>query len=125
MPLHDDMRLCAGKTKTGKPCRNPAVKDSEFCRQHGGNVANAAGRFDRGNAGAWRHGAYSKRLRSASERALYREVLHAIERDFNLNDSTDRIEAEMVATYFVKWRAAAEANSDERQDHYDALIRKP
>ena len=28
-------RMCAAKTKSGKPCRQPAQKNVEFCRLHG------------------------------------------------------------------------------------------
>jgi hypothetical protein len=36
MPLDNVTRLCRAKSKrSGKPCRNPAVKYSQRCRMHG------------------------------------------------------------------------------------------
>ena len=80
--LNPDAARCAAKSKrTGKRCKNPAVKGKRVCRLHGGlslsgedrtekqkaNRPPAAGKvnqgsFRKGNQAARKHGAYSSRL---------------------------------------------------------------
>ena len=43
---------CGAKTRTGDPCKSPAVKERQRCRMHGGT--NKGGR--KGNRNAWIHG---------------------------------------------------------------------
>jgi hypothetical protein len=42
------------RSRSGKPCRSPAVKGSRVCRMHG-----TGGGAPKGNRNAWRHGLYS------------------------------------------------------------------
>ena len=50
------MSRCGARTRTGKPCRSPAVRGKRRCRMHGGAAASGA---PIGNKNARRHGYYS------------------------------------------------------------------
>lgn len=51
---------CGARSRSGDPCRSPAVKGNARCRMHGGKGSGAA----RGNRNAWKHGWYSTRVRA-------------------------------------------------------------
>ena len=52
---------CHARTRSGKPCRSPAVKGSQRCRMHGGKGSGAP----KGNRNAWKHGGRSAETRKA------------------------------------------------------------
>jgi hypothetical protein len=56
---------CGARTRSGAPCRSPAIHGHQRCRMHGGKGSGAA----RGNRNALKHG-----LRSASHMAWKRSV---------------------------------------------------
>jgi len=47
-------RRCGARTRSGKPCQSPAMKNGR-CRMHGGPSTGAP----KGNRNAWKHGRYS------------------------------------------------------------------
>ncbi|WP_414894364.1 HGGxSTG domain-containing protein [Sphingomonas sp. Root1294] len=51
---------CGARTRSGQPCRSPAVNGRRRCRMHGGKGSGAP----RGNANAVKHGWYSGRVRA-------------------------------------------------------------
>jgi len=53
---------CGAKTRSGKPCRSPAVSGKKRCRMHGGAAGSGA---PRGNKNALKHGSFT---REATER---------------------------------------------------------
>jgi hypothetical protein len=50
---------CGAKTRSGGPCRSPAVQGKKRCRMHGGAPGSGA---PRGNQNALKHGFYTKAL---------------------------------------------------------------
>jgi hypothetical protein len=48
---------CGAKTRSGKPCRSPAVSGKRRCRMHGGAPGSGA---PRGNKNALKHGRYTR-----------------------------------------------------------------
>jgi hypothetical protein len=48
---------CGAKTRSGKPCRSPAVQGKKRCRMHGGALGSGA---PRGNKNAQKHGLYTR-----------------------------------------------------------------
>jgi hypothetical protein len=48
---------CGAKTRSGKPCRSPAVQGKKRCRMHGGAAGSGA---PRGNRNALKGGLYTK-----------------------------------------------------------------
>src|SRR5438309_11803120 len=47
---------CGARTRSGKPCRSPAVRGKRRCTMHGGAAGSGA---PLGNKNAFRHGHYS------------------------------------------------------------------
>jgi len=48
---------CGARTRSGKPCRSPAVEGKKRCRMHGGAPGSGA---PRGNKNAVKHGLYTR-----------------------------------------------------------------
>jgi hypothetical protein len=48
---------CGARTRSGLPCRSPAVRGKRRCRMHGGAPGSAA---PRGNKNALKNGAYTR-----------------------------------------------------------------
>jgi hypothetical protein len=64
---------CGAKTRSGAPCKSPAVQGKRRCRMHGGAEGSGA---PIGNKNALKHGRYTKEAiqRRKSLRALLREA---------------------------------------------------
>jgi hypothetical protein len=77
-----------------------------------------------GNLSGMTHGAYVKRLLDEQDRELFDRTLDAIRRDFDLNDSTDQMQATMAAFYFTRWFRAIEGNADAAIGNFDGLFRR-
>ncbi|MCP2671659.1 hypothetical protein NHF40_12045 [Maricaulaceae bacterium EIL42A08] len=54
-PMMESSR-CGAKTRSGTPCKSPAVSGKKRCRMHGGAKGSGA---QRGNTNALKHGWYS------------------------------------------------------------------
>lgn len=72
-PMHADTphaarKLCGARTRSGEPCRQPAVRGRDRCRMHGGTSPVGAA------SGTFRHGLYSRYL-PARLLATYRRSL--------------------------------------------------
>jgi hypothetical protein len=50
-------RRCGAKTRSGKPCKSPAVRGKRRCRMHGGAPGSGA---PRGNKNALKHGRHTR-----------------------------------------------------------------
>jgi uncharacterized protein YjcR len=65
-----DSRRCGAKSRSGKPCRSPAVTGKKRCRMHGGAAGSGA---PRGNKNALKHGRYTRK--AIEERRQLRALL--------------------------------------------------
>ena len=61
---------CGAKTRSGAPCRSPAVLGRSRCRMHGGAAGSGA---PRGNQNALRHGLYTRK--AIEERQQVQDLL--------------------------------------------------
>jgi hypothetical protein len=61
---------CGAKTRSGEPCRSPAVHGKKRCRMHGGAPGSGA---PRANQNALKHGLYTRE--AIAERRRIRELL--------------------------------------------------
>lgn len=77
LPIHQSLR-CGARTRTGSPCRSPAVSGRQRCRMHGGAKGNGA---PAGNCNALKHGRYSREAIEFRRRMqeLVREARELIE----------------------------------------------
>jgi hypothetical protein len=62
---------CGAKTRSGKPCRSPAVHGKRRCRMHGGASGSGA---PPGNQNALKHGLYTGE--ALEERRAVRDLVH-------------------------------------------------
>ena len=64
---------CGAKTRSGKPCKSPAVSGKRRCRMHGGARGSGA---PKGNSNALKHGLYTcyARAERQSLRLLLRDA---------------------------------------------------
>jgi hypothetical protein len=60
---------CGAKTRSGKPCKSPAVRGKRRCRMHGGAFGSGA---PPGNKNALKHGLYTRE--SVKERQQLRDL---------------------------------------------------
>ena len=92
---------CKARMKNGGGrCTHPAVRGYTVCRMHGANPKNRGGAPPekmRGNLNGLKHGAYVKRLINEEDHHLFNEMLESIRKDFDLNDSTDQMQAAMAS----------------------------
>ena len=115
---------CTAITNKGSQCKNPAMVDSDLCFQHNDNVTRPVEEQKLDN-NPWRYdGPGALKLQAENEYRTMLFVLEAIENDFDLNQSSDQMQAQMVAFYFVKWMQAAQDGLPELAVSYDKLIRK-
>ncbi|MGC2632450.1 MAG: HGGxSTG domain-containing protein [Rhodomicrobium sp.] len=61
---------CGARTRSGRPCRSPAVSGKRRCQMHGGAPGSGA---PRGNENALKHGRYT--YRAVEERRQLRALL--------------------------------------------------
>ena len=122
MPLNPHARQCKGKSRrTGKPCRNPAVVGSDYCRLHGGGALGnrsrtgmpkppgSGGPPPKGSQNARRHGVYSEHL-TPEEQSAYEGILAGYIRKVHKPSAKERRFLERVAFLEAKWNTAAAAN---------------
>ena len=66
---------CGAKTRSGTPCKSPAVKGKKRCRMHGGAFGSGA---PRGNKNALKHGRFTRE--SLEERRRTYALIKALRR---------------------------------------------
>jgi glucans biosynthesis protein len=68
-PMLSSLR-CGAKTRSGTPCRSPAVQGKKRCRMHGGAAGSGA---PLGNKNAQKHGLYTSE--AIAQRRKLKELL--------------------------------------------------
>ena len=122
--LGNKIQRCKAKSRTsGERCKRPVVKGYAVCRFHGANPKNHGG-GQPGNLNNLKHGAYVKKMLTDEEKAIFEDALAAIHRDFDLNESTDLMQASMAAFYYAKWHCAVLGNANAAIGEFDVLFRK-
>jgi len=75
---------CGARTRSGAPCRAPAVAGTARCRKHGG-AAGSGGQA--GNRNAWKDGFYS-----AEEKARRRRIMDFVRECNRVLEEIDKID---------------------------------
>ena len=119
MPLPGGMRVCEGITKTSARCKNPALRDSLYCRVHAPTIDKLE--KERPLFGKGQH---KLKLPDKADQELLESVLAGLQAEFALNNSSDMINLEMAAYYFVKWRRAVEGGKDNEAASFDGLVQR-
>ena len=114
----DDSRRCKATSKTTRErCRQPAVPGKDVCHYHG-----ARGGPPKGNLNAMIHGAYVKRVLNAEEQEIHKLFITQLRHDFELNDSSDEVSAQMAAMAFVQYVRALKGGNAKSADIFDGMV---
>lgn len=76
-----------------------------------------------GNTNNLQHGIYANRFLSPEERPIFDAIIAQLHEDFVFNKSSDFIQVELVAVYFLKLGRAQEAGDWEAAERLDRMIR--
>ena len=121
--MNDADRCTARSKQTGERCKRRVTPGYRVCYYHGANPKNHGG-GQPGNLNPLKHGAYVKKMLTDEEKAIFEDILAAIHRDFELNESTDLAQAAMAAFYYAKWHCAVLGNANAAIGEFDVLFRK-
>ena len=114
----DPSRQCTAKSKqSGVRCKRIAAPGKRVCYMHG-----ARGGAPKGNLNAMIHGAYVQRILNEQEQEIHDTFIKALRRDFQLNDSSDEVSAQMAAMAFVQYVRAVKAGNAKAADTYDGMV---
>jgi len=114
----EDSRRCTARSKqTGERCKRRAAPGKTVCYMHG-----ARGGAPKGNLNAMLHGAYVQRILNADEQRIHEMFVSALRKDFELNDSSDEVSAQMAAMAFVQYVRALKGGSAKSADIFDAMV---
>ena len=104
---------CGARTRSGAPCRSPAVGGAGRCRMHGGKGSGAP----RGNRNAWKHGWHSARIREIS-RYVRATTPGATRRTIDRLRRAAELQAEKISKSAQQPHATAlSANRSQRHTH--------
>ncbi|MCL4500060.1 MAG: hypothetical protein M1335_07480 [Chloroflexi bacterium] len=76
-----------------------------------------------GNDNSLLHGVYANRFLSEEERVLFNALVAKLRADFKFNESSDFIQVELVAIYFLKLGRAQETGDWETAQKIDQMLR--
>lgn len=76
-----------------------------------------------GNLYGMRHGIFANRFLSEEEKPLFESIIGQLYQDFVFNKSSDFMQVELVAVYFLKLGRAQEAGDWETAERLDRMIR--
>ncbi len=115
---HKKIRCKAKSKRTGKQCQRFSVDGYKVCYHHGAGAGPP-----KGNKNAMKHGAYVNELLDEKEKIIFDEYYQQLNSDFTLNDSSDRMSAELACIYFVKLTRAIKGGNGEVIYKMDLLVR--
>ncbi len=76
-----------------------------------------------GNLNSMRHGIYANRFLADDEKPLFETTIGQLYQDFVFNKSSDFMQVELVAVYFLKLGRAQEAGDWDAAEKLDRMIR--
>lgn len=76
-----------------------------------------------GNINNLQHGIYANRFLSPEERPIFDAIIEQLHEDFVFNKSSDFMQVELVAVYFLKLGRAQEAGDWDAAERLDRMIR--
>lgn len=76
-----------------------------------------------GNQNRLKHGIFANKFLTAEEKPLFQGIIAKLYQDFVFNKSSDFIQVELVAIYFLKLGRAQEAGDWENAEKIDRMIR--
>jgi len=76
-----------------------------------------------GNTNNLKHGVYANRFLSEEEKPIFNKLIEELHQDFVFNKSSDFMQVELVAVYFLKLGRAQEAGDWEAAERIDRMLR--
>jgi len=76
-----------------------------------------------GNTNGLRHGVFANRFLNDEERQMFDALIIKLRHDFKFNESSDFIQVELVAIYFLKLGRAQEAGDWDAAQKIDQMLR--
>ena len=99
-------------------------RNSPACRVHEADRGTEPKRgAPEGNLNGMRHGIYANRFLSEDEKPLFDAIIVQLYQDFVFNKSSDFMQVELVAVYFLKLGRAQEAGDWDAAEKLDRMIR--
>jgi len=105
-----------------QPFRENERQDVEHFRRITSDQRGPGGAPEK-NTNNLQHGAYANRFLSDEERQLFDALIAKLRADFKFNESSDFIQVELVAIYFLKLGRAQEAGDWEVAQKIDQMLR--
>lgn len=100
------------------------VRDAEELDQwHRNSGASRKRGGQPGNTNNLQHGIYANRFLTPEEKPIFDAIIEQLQDDFVFNKSSDFIQVELVAVYFLKLGRAQEAGDWETAERLDRMIR--
>jgi len=117
-------KQCKAKSKqAGRQCHNLAVKGKEVCYIHGGKSTGPKDKSKHyGNQHARKYGSYIAEILK-SDIWIFEKFYNTLHQDFELNNSTDKMAAELACMYFVKIIQAQRDGDIASADTHDRMCR--
>lgn len=115
---------CKAKSKkSGQQCGNWAINGKNVCRIHGGrSTGPKKPARHMNNQHARKYGAYISELLKADV-WIFEKFYDTLHQDFELNNSTDKMAAELACLYFVKIIQAQREGDLASGDTHDRMCR--
>jgi hypothetical protein len=113
-------------TKTNTSTDQPQVigeRDAEELDQWRRNSGARRPGAPDGNTNALKHGVYANRFLTSEEQPIFDAIIEHLHEDFVFNKSSDFMQVELVAVYFLKLGRAQEAGDWEAAERLDRMIR--
>ncbi len=110
--------------RTEQTCTEIGVRDRDgMDRWHRNTEARRGPGPPEGNTNALKHGVYADRFLSPEEKPLFDAIIEQLHQDFVFNKSSDFMQVELVAVYFLKLGRAQEAGDWDAAERLDRMIR--
>lgn len=109
-------------TSTDQP-RAIGERDAEELDQWRRNSGARRPGAPRGNTNNLQHGVYANRFLSPEEKPIFDAIIDQLHEDFVFNKSSDFMQVELVAVYFLKLGRAQEAGDWDAAERLDRMIR--
>jgi hypothetical protein len=113
-------------TKTNTSTDQPQVigeRDAEELDQWRRNSGARRPGAPDGNTNALKHGVYANRFLTPEEQPIFDAIIEHLHEDFVFNKSSDFMQVELVAVYFLKLGRAQEAGDWDAAERLDRMIR--
>lgn len=116
-------RCKARSKKTGNQCGNWAINGKNVCRIHGGKSTGPKNPARQpNNQHARKYGSYIAEILK-TDIWIFEKFYDTLHQDFELNNSTDKMAAELACMYFVKIIQAQREGDIPSADTHDRMCR--